>query len=264
MLLIPAGNPSAWTGSTGNNTYLLTGVIPTLIDAGVGAPAHIDAVADALAGRPLALLLITHGHPDHSSGAPFLVERWPDLRVRRMPSDAAGRFELIQDGERVDAGDTTLSVVATPGHSPDHCCFFDERTGDLFCGDLLRAGGTVVIPASRGGNLEQYLSSLRRIRALAPRRLLPGHGPLIDSPEAIIDNYLRHRAEREAQVLRALEAGHRTPDDIAAAIYEGLSPALRPAASESVLAHLIKLRDEHRIREEAGRWVSLGEAGTAR
>jgi ribonuclease/clavin/mitogillin len=260
MLLIPAGNPSDWTGPTGNNTYLLTGAVPTLIDAGVGVPSHIDAVAAALAGRPLAVLLITHGHPDHSAGIPFLVERWPNLRVRRMQSEAPGSFELIQNGEKIHAGDTILSVVATPGHSPDHCCLFDEQAGDLYCGDLLRAGGTVVIPASRGGNLEQYLSSLRRIRALAPRRLLPGHGPLIDDPDATIDSYLRHRAEREAQVLHALEAGRGTPDEIAAAIYEGLSAALRPAASESVLAHLIKLQDERRVRKEAGRWVLPGES----
>ena len=67
-LLIPAGNPSAWTGPTGNNTYLLQGRAPTLIDAGVGQPDHVEAIARALAGQPLDAVLITHGHVDHQLG----------------------------------------------------------------------------------------------------------------------------------------------------------------------------------------------------
>jgi glyoxylase-like metal-dependent hydrolase (beta-lactamase superfamily II) len=256
MILVCADNASEWTGPTGNNTYLLTGSVPTLIDAGVGKAGHIDAIAAALGDRSLTLLLITHGHADHESGVPALTAKWPALRARKAAPNPTHACEALRDGERLDAGDTTLLVIATPGHSPDHCCFFDEREGDLYCGDLVRAGGTVVIPASRGGDLAEYLSSLRRVRALGSRRLLAGHGPIIDDPGAIIDEYIRHRAERETQVLRALRAGCQTPDGIAAAIYESLAEALLPAAAESVLAHLIKLRNEGRVREEEGRWVA--------
>ena len=83
-ILLPAHNASTWTGPTGNNTYLLPGRVPTLIDAGVGKPEHVDAVAHALGGRPLALVLITHGHSDHVNGVPALVARWPDVRVRQF------------------------------------------------------------------------------------------------------------------------------------------------------------------------------------
>src|SRR5919108_3175593 len=127
MVLIPADNASEWTGPTGNNTYLLTGSIVALVDAGVGRPSHIDALAAALGRRPLALLLITHGHPDHVSGVPALTAKWPALRVRKMPANTTEISEPLRDGARVPAGDTTLVVLATPGHSPDHCCFFDER-----------------------------------------------------------------------------------------------------------------------------------------
>ena len=81
MILLPAHNASEWTGPTGNNTYLLAGRVPTLVDAGVGQPAHIEAVADALDGSPLALVLITHGHSDHVKGVPALLARWPAARV---------------------------------------------------------------------------------------------------------------------------------------------------------------------------------------
>ena len=71
----------------------------------------------------------------------------------------------------------------------------------------------------------------------------------------LIDEYLRHRAEREAQVLGALAAGGDTVGEIVDRIYTGLHPAVVRAAADSVLAHLIKLRDEGRVVEEDGRWT---------
>jgi glyoxylase-like metal-dependent hydrolase (beta-lactamase superfamily II) len=248
MLSIPAGNPSPWTGPGGNNTYLLTGAVPTLIDAGVGQPAHVDAVAVALNGARLAQILITHSHPDHARGVPALTSRWPGVSVRNLAPDAC------LDGESIAAGDTRLQALHTPGHAPDHFCFLDEATRDVYCGDLARRGGTIVIPASAGGSLVQYLASLDRIRGLVPRRLLPGHGPVIEDPVGLIDEYLRHRAEREAQVLAALRSGATTVDSLVRRIYTNLHPDVVRAAADSVLAHLIKLRDEGVVVERDGQW----------
>jgi len=248
MQLIPAGNPSPWTGPEGNNTYLLTGDVPTLIDAGVGDPGHVAAVEQALDGAPLAQLLVTHSHPDHARGVPALTARWPGVVVRNVAPDEC------QDGESIRAGSTTLTALHTPGHAPDHFCFLDAAAGDVYGGDLARAGGTIVIPASAGGNLAQYLASLRRIRALQPRRLLPGHGPVVLDPVALLDDYLRHRTEREAQVLELLQSGATSVDAIVQRLYTQLHPSVVRAAADSVLAHLIKLRDEGRAVDENGEW----------
>jgi glyoxylase-like metal-dependent hydrolase (beta-lactamase superfamily II) len=233
-ILIPAGNPSEWTGPSGNNTWLVPGREPALVDAGVGHAQHVEAVADALNGAPLARVLITHWHPDHVKGLPALRDRWKGLVV----VDAAG--------DDVPAGDGHLEIIPTPGHSPDHLCFFDREAGDLYCGDLARKGGTIVIPARKGGDLRVYLESLRLVRELAPRRLLPGHGPVVDDPSALIDEYIAHRQKREQQILQAMLAGARTVDDIVRRVYPALPASLSDGAADSVRAHLAKLRDEGR------------------
>jgi glyoxylase-like metal-dependent hydrolase (beta-lactamase superfamily II) len=103
-----------------------------------------------------------------------------------------------------------------------------------------------VIPARKGGDLRVYLESLRRVRDLAPRRLLPGHGPIVDDPIALIDEYLAHRQRREQQILQAMLDGARTVEEIVRRVYPALPASLSEAAADSVRAHLKKLRDDGR------------------
>jgi glyoxylase-like metal-dependent hydrolase (beta-lactamase superfamily II) len=251
LIKLPARNPGPMTG-LGNWTYLLNGHAPTLIDAGIGALDHLDELSARLGASLLTRVIVTHAHSDHASGAPALSARWPAADFRKYPwpeQDAkyAARWQHLLDGQRVAAGDLTLEAVYTPGHSPDHLCLWHAESRTLFSGDLLVEGGTVVIPGSRGGSLTAYLQSLARVEAMAPAVALPAHGGAIEDPLLLIARYRAHRAERELQILEALKGGAGTVTAITAKVYAHLTPALRPAAEETVRAHLGKLRDEGRI-----------------
>ena len=256
MTVVPlhADNPGPMTGA-GNWTYLVPGRSAVLIDAGVGRAAHLEALSAHVPDGP-ALVVVTHAHPDHISGAPALATRWPAARFAKLPwprCDGTMPWEALADGDVVPTGEGDLLVVHTPGHAPDHIALWHAASRTVFTGDLLVKGGSVVIPASAGGVLADYLRSLERLAALPIRRALPGHGPAIDDPLSLIAQYLAHRREREAQVLEALGTQPLSVAAIATRIYTGLDPALVPQAQDSVLAHLVKLEGEGvALRDGAG------------
>jgi endoribonuclease LACTB2 len=248
----------------GNRTWLIAGPRAVLVDAGVGDPRHLEALRRALhdAGTVLERLVLTHAHTDHSAGAPAIRAEWPTVRVLKYPwldVDRTQAFvvEPLRDGERIPAGDDELVVIHTPGHSPDHVCLWHEASRTLFGGDLLIADGTVVIPASRGGRLSDYLRSLERVLALDPAVVLPAHGAEIERPADLIRGNLAHRSRREAQVLDALARGPATPAMLARMIYDRLPDPLQRQAEESVLAHLVKLQEEGRAMSHGDRYALL-------
>ena len=261
-ILLPAHNPSPMTGR-GNNTYLLHGGSrgAVLIDAGVGDPRHLDEIDRELevVGTYLARVIVTHAHSDHAEGSTLLARRhptavfakfeWPEEDARYPVS-----WQPLVDGGTVEVGGEELAVLHTPGHSPDNIGLWHAPTRAAFVGDLVIQGGSVMIPWSRGGNLEDYLASLERLIALRPRTLFPAHGPVIADPLAVLSGHVEHRRMRERQVISALRHGLSTVPAITESIYDGLDPALVPAACENVRAHLEKLKADGLAVEQDESW----------
>ena len=251
-------NPSLFTGP-GTNTYLL-GVDQgdaVLIDTGSGLVEYSSLLQEHLAAHgnpPLRQILLTHVHPDHIGGVESIREFSPKVPVYKHPwpdADSAWPVcESIADGDVFSGAGYTLRAIHTPGHALDHICFYLEEEKALFTGDVILGVGTTVIPQN-GGDLGDYLETLRKLLTLDVKRLYPGHGPVIEDGPAKIQEYLSHRLAREAQVLTELEGGSKTVEQVVRSIYREYPEHLYAAAGQSILSHLDKLVREGRVARNA-------------
>ena len=261
---LTAPNPGAMTGP-GTNTYVLgdaeTGL--AVIDPGPLVESHIEAIVAAARG-PIRWILCTHSHVDHSPAAAPLKARTGAMVLgmrarypeRQDPTFAPDR-ELAH-GERLELAGFRLRVLHTPGHASNQLCFLEEGERLLFTGDHLMQGSTVVINPP-DGHMATYLASLRLLLAEELAYIAPGHGFLMGRPHEMVERVLVHRQERENKVLAQLAAhGPATVEALLPYVYEDVPLRMHPVASRSLLAHLLKLRDEGRATEAAGTWRATG------
>jgi glyoxylase-like metal-dependent hydrolase (beta-lactamase superfamily II) len=246
-----APNPTLMTGR-GTNTYLIGQAELAVIDPGPDLPEHLDAILAAAGSAAIRAIFVTHRHSDHLPAALPLRER-TGATFYGHP-DLPGVQQSLQDDATVEIGGFTLRALATPGHTPEHHCYLLEESRTIFCGDLMAGSGTVIV-GSGEGDLIDYLASLRRLQALRPARILPGHGPPMEQPAAKLQEYLDHRQLREDQILAALDRSNLSVDELRASIYSDVPSGLVWAAENNVRTHLLKLRAEGRVVEQAGRWA---------
>jgi glyoxylase-like metal-dependent hydrolase (beta-lactamase superfamily II) len=244
------------TGTT--NCYVCGRERPLLVDP----PARADAVDDLLADRPPAGVAVTHHHPDHAGGvAAYARAHDATVWCRAGRADAFERATGIAPDRTFRAGtsipaDGPVTVVDAPGHAPEHVVF---AAGDaLLSGDVAVAEGSVAVAAPEG-DVRAYLTTLRRLRARAPSRLLPGHGPPIEDARAACERLLAHRLDRERRVLAAVRdaPGGRSIEEITTAAYETDVSAVRELATATVRAHLEKLAVEGRVAWDGERVVPV-------
>ena len=243
--VVLAENPSVMT-LEGTNTWVLRAPDASacvVVDPGPDDETHLGRV---LAHGPVAQVLLTHRHADHSAGARRFAELAGGVPVHALDPEFRLGSEGLAGGDVVTAAGLDIRVLATPGHTSDSLSFLvsDDDGTAVLTGDTVLGRGTTVV-AHPDGRLADYLESLRALADLAPGTVvLPGHGPeLPDAGEAARAS-LAHREQRLDQVRAALaELGDTaTPRQVVEVVYADVDRALWPAAELSVRAQLDYLR----------------------
>jgi glyoxylase-like metal-dependent hydrolase (beta-lactamase superfamily II) len=234
---IRAQNPGPFTLSGTNSWFVGRG--PTwLVDPGPAEDEHLAELRAEIVRRgALGGIALTHDHPDHAAAVPAIRAAYPEAPLAAARGDVDIR---LRDGDTLGP----LVVLATPGHAPDHLTFVTGTAA--LTGDAILGEGSVFISPDPGA-LVGYLRSLARLRQRDLDVLLPGHGPPVHYPKAKIDEYLAHRLERERRLLRALDQGKRSVDELLDEAWSDAPTRLRPAATVTLAAHLDKLADEGRL-----------------
>ncbi|MFE9192242.1 MBL fold metallo-hydrolase [Micromonospora sp. NPDC007208] len=237
--LLRAPNPGPMT-LDGTNTWVLrapAAEYAVVVDPGPADEGHLTRIAEH---GPIGLILITHGHPDHTEGAARLSELLGGVPVLAVdPAHTIGGEPLTEPAERLGGFGLEISLLGTPGHTADSVCFLvahdDERV--VLTGDTILGRGTTVV-AHPDGHLGDYLTSLELLSAYRGIPALPGHGPALADCAAAADFYLAHRRARLDQVRAAVAAGAHTPADVVATVYADVDRSLWWAAEWSVRAQL--------------------------
>ena len=261
-----AHNPSAFT-YYGTQTYLLGEQELAIVDPGPDLPEHLDALVEAIGGRPVAAIMCTHTHRDHSPAARPLAERIGAPIIGCAPlaletagprADAAfdGDYQperVLEDGEAIAVDGRELVSVATPGHTSNHLCFAYE--GALLSGDhVMGWSTTVVFPPD--GDMAAYMASLDKLRQRDDRIYYPAHGPAVTNPRQYVRGLMGHRMQRERQILKLVGEQARDIPDIVTNAYPGLDPRLVTAAGGSVFAHLLDLERRGLVQSDGDRWTA--------
>ncbi len=242
---VVADNPGPMTYH-GTNTYLIETTQGCLVvDPGPHMPAHLSAVLHA--AGPIAAILITHSHSDHTGGLAWLRAQ------THAPVHAFG--PRTNPDHRLANGDFVHGwrVLHTPGHLDDHICLLRED-GVVLTADLVMGWSSSIVDPVEG-DMAAYIASLDRLLREHATLYLPGHGPVIHEPHAHATALRQHRLDREAEIHACLHAGVGEVVRIVARLYPTLPLAMHTAAARNVLAHLQKLSREGAAIPTASGWA---------
>ncbi len=184
------------------------------------------------------------------------------------------RLHLLEDGDRIEAGNAEWHVFHMPGHASGHVVLYQPEAGIIIAGDLLLAhiSSNPVLEAPARGQSErphslvQYLNSLQRLAQLEASRTLPGHGPTIENHRELVTERLAFHQRRLERVIEVLANGRqdaerastgsgqpdegRTPYQVCQALFPDLPPQDIFLGISEVMGHLDILEGEGRVVAE--------------
>ncbi|MCR9243412.1 MAG: MBL fold metallo-hydrolase [bacterium] len=270
IVLAPLKTPTLPPATT-TNCYVVGNRELYVIDPGspeLKEQQRLDALLTELTanGGKVAGIVLTHHHPDHVGGVHALSQQ-RDLPVHGHPltlsrlAPGFRRGRELEDGDTLALGDAPdgapdwqLTAVHTPGHDRGHLAFRESRYGTAIVGDMLSTVSTIIIDPPEG-HLATYLKSLERLAEEPITTLYPAHGPAVRNGQRLINQYTRHRRQRETALVKSLEEGGGTIATLLPKVYWDADPKLYPFATRSLLAGLEKLAEEGRARCDGDVWT---------
>ena len=268
---IICNNPSAFTFH-GTASYIVGAETVAIVDPGPVDDAHLNALLDAVKGKTVSHIVVTHTHRDHSPLAERLKvitgaktygygPHGAGARSRAIASgdvqlDASGDMEFVPDvaianGDVIDGRGWDLEAVFTPGHCSNHMAFALKQENALFSGDHVMAWSTSVI-APPDGNMADYFASLEVLKGRSEEVYWPGHGPEKRDPLPFVRAFATHRRMREQAIFKRIEQGDTSIMEVVRSVYATIDPRLHPAAAMSTLAHVEHLMEQGRIVSDTG------------
>ncbi|KAK5173089.1 uncharacterized protein LTR77_003211 [Saxophila tyrrhenica] len=280
VLRILGGNPSKFT-LQGTNCYLIgSGPKRILLDTGEGKPVFASSLRQALKDENATIekVLLSHWHPDHVGGVSDVLALPGCEGAEVLKHQPTARQEAVADGEviayepppgqiEIDDGQVirtegaTLRALHCPGHTVDHMAFILQEEDAMFTGDNVLGHGTAVFE-----DLGAYMSSLELMEKQFAGRAYPGHGDVISDGKGKVGEYIRHRRQREGEVVDVLgtkrEDGHEgwTSMEIVKVVYRQYPEHLHGPAEGGVVQVLRKLEGEG----GGGEVVFDGEGGAVK
>ncbi|MEM7209417.1 MAG: MBL fold metallo-hydrolase [Pseudomonadota bacterium] len=272
---VVANNPSAFTFH-GTGTFIVGEDEVVIIDPGPDQDTHINAVLDAVAGCKVSHLLITHTHLDHSPAA-AAVQRathaptvgfgphGSGMRDTTVVIEEGADFDfapdiVVRDGDVIRNSESRFECVYTPGHTSNHMCFAHHEQNALFSGDHVMGWNTTIV-SPPDGDMSDYINSLDKLLLRDDAIYYPTHGSPITDPQRYVRDLREHRLARGEQIEACLARHPMTVMELVEQLYQHLPRSMNGAAARSVLATLLYLQSQSRVKSlgddiEIAQWQS--------